>query len=92
MKEKFAGYEKHLFVCTNHRDGKQSCGGSGSEDLVDELKQWTKDQGLKGRVRVNKSGCLGPCEKGIVAVCYPEGVWLTELTKNDGDRLKKLLE
>jgi predicted metal-binding protein len=92
MKDYESTLEKHLFICINERDGKQSCGGSGSQDLVDELKKWSKEQGLKETVRVNKSGCLGPCEHGIVAVCYPEGRWLTELTPKDGDKLKKLLK
>ena len=87
----FDGYEKHLFICTNKRDGKQSCGGEGSEELVDALKKWTKHEGRKGSVRVNKSGCLGPCEKGIVAVCYPKGEWFTELKSKDADKLKKAL-
>ena len=84
--------EKHFFICTNKRDGKQSCGGSGSEEIVDELKKWTKAEGIKNTVRVNKSGCLGPCEHGIVAVCYPEGRWFTELELKDVDAVKKLLK
>lgn len=92
MKNYDSSIEKHLFICTNKRDGKESCGGSGSEELVDELKKWTKAEGLKGTVRVNKSGCLGPCEHGIVAVCYPEGNWYTELKPSDADKLKKILK
>lgn len=84
---------KHLFICTNQRDGKQSCGGSGSEALIDELKKWAKAEGLKGEgVRINRSGCLGPCEDGIVAVCYPEGNWLTQLTPDDGEKLKSIVK
>jgi len=92
MKDFESSIEKHLFICTNKRDGKESCGGSGSEELVDELKKWTKEEGLKKTVRVNKAGCLGPCEHGIVAVCYPEGRWLTKLDLKDGEKLKKLLK
>ena len=28
-------------------------------------------------IRVNKSGCLGNCEKGVACVIYPEGIWYT---------------
>ena len=28
-------------------------------------------------IRVQKSGCLGQCERGISCVVYPEGVWYT---------------
>lgn len=83
--------KKHLFICTNMRDGKKSCGGSGSEELVHELKKWTKEEGLKGQIRINKSGCLGPCEHGVVAVCYPEGRWFTEVELKDAEKLKKML-
>ncbi len=84
--------KKHLFICTHKRDGKDSCGGRGSEDLVDDLKKWVKNEGLKGEVKVTRSGCLGLCEDGIVAVCYPQGEWLTEIRKGDADELKKKLK
>ena len=28
-------------------------------------------------IRVQKSGCLSQCERGISCVVYPEGVWYT---------------
>lgn len=92
MKDHDSKIEKHLFICTNKRDGKESCGTSGSEEIVDVLKKWTKEEGLKGSIRVNKSGCLGPCEQGIVAVCYPEGRWLTNVKLKDVEELKKMLK
>lgn len=92
MKDFSFPIEKHLFICNNKRDGKQSCGGSGSDALIDELKKWSKAEGINQQVRVNKSGCLGPCEHGIVAVCYPEGRWLTELTPDNAEKLKTILK
>jgi len=92
MSEDVKKLKAHLFICTNMRDGKQSCGGSGSMDLVDELKSWVKEENLKGEIRINKSGCLGPCEQGIVAVCYPQGRWYTELKKKDVGKLKEDLK
>lgn len=92
MKDFDSSIQKHLFICTNKRDGKQSCGGSGAEEIVDELKKWTKEEGLKKSMRVNKAGCLGPCEHGVVAVCYPEGRWFTNVKLKDIDDLKKVLK
>lgn len=91
MKDYDSSIEQHLFICTNTRDGKKSCGGSGSEELVQQLKKWTKDEGLKGQIRINKSGCLGPCEHGVVAVCYPEGRWFTEVETQDAEKIKKII-
>jgi (2Fe-2S) ferredoxin len=86
--------EAHLFVCTNHREGgKKSCAGSGSVELRNELKQLcqSESKGWHGRVRVNTAGCLGRCEEGIVAVLYPKGEWLTELTTQSAPVLEAAL-
>jgi (2Fe-2S) ferredoxin len=39
--------------------------------------------GLKGKVRVNNSGCLDQCGHGPNAVVYPENVWYSHLTLED---------
>lgn len=71
-------FKKHIFVCTNvrHKDHpKGSCGGKGSESVVDKLRKKIAEIGLSRAVRVNSAGCLGACEHGIAIVIYPEGVW-----------------
>jgi predicted metal-binding protein len=85
----------HLFVCTHTRgDGTESCGAKGSTQLRDQVKACGKDpsRGWKGKVRVNASGCLGQCEKGIVAVLYPEGKWMTDLKPDDSDQLSQAID
>ena len=78
----------HLFVCTNKPDKPGKCGNKGSEDLRAELKQRCKDAfGKNEELRINSSGCLGFCERGITAVLYPEGKWFVELSSKDRDRL-----
>jgi (2Fe-2S) ferredoxin len=76
------GYELHVLVCTN--DKKNGCGPKGGQEIVDQLKEWTKS-GIfeKGTVRVNKSGCLGRCDEGIACVAYPKGEWVVEAMPND---------
>jgi (2Fe-2S) ferredoxin len=39
------------------------------------LQKLTKEAGLAGKVRINKSGCLDQCEHGPVVVVYPGAVW-----------------
>lgn len=85
-------YKAHLFICTHKRDGKDSCGPAGGEDLVDELKKWVKHESLKKDVKVSRSGCLGQCEKGVVAVCYPQGTWYSKLKRKDAETLMKELK
>ena len=81
----------HLFICTNTKAGKPSCGPLNPDQLVDELKSWIKENNLKDKLKVSRSGCLGHCQEGIAAVCYPQASWFTKLTMNDGESLKELL-
>jgi (2Fe-2S) ferredoxin len=78
-------FEAHLFVCTHRRDTGASCAGRGSEELRRNLKSAAKDpsRGWRGRVRVNASGCLDQCERGIAAVLYPQGRWFLDLKPDD---------
>lgn len=81
-------FKAHLFICTNKPDKEGKCGSKGSEKLRDELKARCKEAfGKTGEYRVNSSGCLGHCERGITAVIYPQGKWFFELTTDDGDLL-----
>jgi (2Fe-2S) ferredoxin len=45
------------------------------------MEPWSKE------VRVNASGCLGHCERGISAVLYPQGEWFFDLTDSSTDLL-----
>jgi predicted metal-binding protein len=82
----------HVFVCTNTRaNGEASCGAKGSETFRKELKEEAKKMFGKS-VRINASGCLGPCEQGIACVIYPQGEWKLNLTANDHDKEKLLTD
>lgn len=83
--------DAHLFICTNKRDKGECCADKGSVELRDEVKRLAKKAGLKGRIRVNAAGCLGHCSEGITTVLYPEGKWLTQLTKDDAPVLLEML-
>lgn len=92
MSKNFKDLESHLFICTHEREDRASCAGRGSRELAGDLKTWVKENDLKKKIKITKSGCLGLCEEGIVAVCYPQGRWYTELTPNDIEDLKKDLK
>jgi len=71
-------FERHVFVCVNERaadDPRGHCTARGAAALLDALKGAAHAAGLKGRVRVNKAGCLDQCARGCSIVVYPEGVW-----------------
>lgn len=86
--------EAHLFICTNVKPSGECCGAKGAAELRDTLKKLSKDpsKGWGKRVRVNNSGCLGHCEKGVVAVLYPEGRWWTGLTAGDAPKLEAAIQ
>jgi (2Fe-2S) ferredoxin len=71
----------HVFVCTSGeycplRDG-------ASIEIHKAFKEQVAKAGLKGKVRVNNSGCLDQCGHGPNVVIYPENVWYSHLTPED---------
>lgn len=71
-------FQRHVFVCTNERkpdDPRGCCAAKGSKEVLDKMKELVHARGLKGKIRVNKAGCLDQCEKGVSVVVYPEAVW-----------------
>ena len=81
-----AGFQRHVFVCTNERapgNPKGCCKSKGSEAVRDELKKRVAEAGLKGIVRANAAGCLDQCATGVTVVVYPEQVWYGHVTVDD---------
>ena len=79
-------FQKHLFICNNKRtedDPRSSCCARGSDDLLGYAKERIHELGLKGKVRVNKAGCLDACAYGPTMVIYPDDVWYSPKTKED---------
>lgn len=69
-------YKKHVFICENNRgsSSRKSCGLVGAS-IREKLKGEIVEKGLNKEIRINKSGCLGKCDKGPCAVVYPEQKW-----------------
>ncbi len=79
-------FERHVFVCHNNRPAgapRTSCTADGKSDLHTQLQTLSKEAGLAGRVRINKSGCLDQCEHGPMVVVYPEAVWYGNVQPQD---------
>lgn len=71
-------YEKHVFICTA---GSACCQDGDANAVQTTLKKLVAARPeLKGRVRVNQSGCLNQCGHGPMMVVYPEGVWYWQMT------------
>lgn len=80
-----AGFERHVFVCTNRREAghpRGCCQARDSEAVREALKQ-AAGRRLGKRVRINAAGCLDQCEHGVTVVVYPEAVWYGFVTMAD---------
>lgn len=88
MKVTRTPHRLHLFFCTNTREnGDKSCGDTKTtKRLAEELKSRFKQDKLP--IRVSKTACLGPCEKGPNIMCYPHEVWFQDVREEDADAIE----
>ncbi|MDP2153554.1 MAG: NAD(P)H-dependent oxidoreductase subunit E [Methylotenera sp.] len=83
-------FEHHVFFCLNQREGGAACCmSSDAEQAFDHMKSRVKKLNLngKGKVRVNRAGCLDRCGEGPVMVVYPQAVWYTFVDNDDIDEI-----
>jgi len=83
-------FQHHVFFCCNQREpGDTCCNDYGASELQKYAKERIAKLGLKGKgkVRINKAGCLDRCDEGPVLVVYPEEVWYTFVDKSDIDEI-----
>ena len=78
-------WEKHVFVCTSG-DWCPRVDGDGL-GVHARMKRLVAEAGIKGRVRVNHSGCLDQCGNGPMVVVYPEAVWYWGVRVEDVDEI-----
>lgn len=79
-------FEKHIFICLNERapdNPKGCCASKGAASLLDYAKKRVHELGLKGKVRVNKTGCLDACQYGPSVVVYPDQTWYSPRSTDD---------
>ncbi len=88
MKKINEPYRKLILVCVNERlNSKESCGNKQSIHIFDTLKAYVNQSGLKGKVRVSRTGCLGLCELGPNVAVFPDNLWYTAVTDDDVERI-----
>lgn len=83
-------FKHHVFICCNQREaGEQCCNALGGSDAFAYAKDRIGALKLKGKgkVRINKAGCLDRCDDGPVLVVYPEAVWYTYVDKDDVEEI-----
>lgn len=83
-------YQYHVFCCLNVReDGANCCTQHGAEQAFDYMKAQVKKLHLngKGKVRINRAGCLDRCAQGPLLVVYPQAVWYTFVDNADVDEI-----
>ncbi|MCB5185956.1 (2Fe-2S) ferredoxin domain-containing protein [Methylobacillus gramineus] len=83
-------FEHHVFFCLNQReDGKSCCGNLGAEEAFNHMKSRIKQLKLsgKGKVRINRAGCLDRCSVGPLLVIYPEAIWYQFRDNHDIDEI-----
>ena len=90
-------FVKHLFFCNNDRgpgNPKGSCAQSGASELINYAKKRSHELGLRGKIRINKAGCLDACHHGPAVVVYPEDFWYAPKTIGDIEEIlqKTVLE
>lgn len=60
-----------------------ACISSHSLKIEEELKKQIKRYNLKDKVKIIKTGCMGPCQYGPLMLVYPEDILYKELTIRD---------
>jgi (2Fe-2S) ferredoxin len=83
MKESKNPYKRHIFVCAHHRDNGEDCCSKPGEEICEYLKEAVKAHGLKGKVRVSRSGCFDFCSMGPNVMIFPDYIWFRKVGKED---------
>ncbi len=94
MKTSDSTITTHVFICnscTIEGYGEPAKEGVGVA-FRNVVKRMAASRWEKGEVRINASGCLGKCAKGINCVIYPEGQWVTNMKPGDEHDLIKVIE
>ena len=75
-------YRSHVLVC-----GGTGCTSSGSQQIIQTLKEELKNNRLQNEVAVVKTGCHGLCAEGPVMIVYPEAVFYSKVRPEDVEEI-----
>ena len=82
-------YQRIIFICVNEREVGKCCSGAG-QDIRAQLKEYVKQKGLKGKVRISASGCMDKCAQGPNVMIFPDNVWYRNVDAKDLEEIKKI--
>ncbi|RGY95770.1 NADH-quinone oxidoreductase subunit NuoF [Clostridium sp. AM58-1XD] len=71
-------YRSHVLVC-----GGTGCTSSGSQKIIETLKEEIENQGLKDEVAVVQTGCHGLCALGPIMIIYPDATFYSMVKVED---------
>ena len=71
-------YQSYVLIC-----GGTACCSGGADNLVSEFASCLEAAGLKDKVQVVKTGCLGFCEQGPIVKILPQGTFYVQVKKDD---------
>lgn len=75
-------YRSHVLVCEG-----TGCTSSGSQQIIQTLKEELKKNRLQNEVAVVKTGCHGLCAEGPVMIVYPEAVFYSKVRPEDVEEI-----
>jgi (2Fe-2S) ferredoxin len=78
--------QRHLLLCVESG----CCSSTRGDEIWGFVKDRLKELGLsgkKGSVMRTRTHCLRICEKGPIAVVYPDGVWYHSVNENNAERI-----
>jgi NADP-reducing hydrogenase subunit HndC len=76
--------ERHVVVCAG-----SGCVSCDCLPVFEKLQNQVEKEGLKEKVKIIKTGCVGCCVAGPILVVYPEGVFYQKVDTGD---IPKLVE
>lgn len=86
MGHEYSGdYKYHVLVC-----GGTACESSKSDEIVRNLKEHVKVNGIEDEVLVIKTGCFGFCAQGPVVKVMPDHTFYIHVTPSDAQEIVEL--
>src|SRR5574344_2183319 len=71
-------YQSYVLIC-----GGTACCSGGADTMVAEFASCLEAAGLKDKVQVVKTGCLGFCEQGPIVKILPQGTFYVQVKNDD---------